>query len=223
MSEKVCCIKREIVDMIKDGLVDLDVIQVLTPKAFRRMDREKAETSEDWVQLVTYVFCTNGLLNDGEEPMRFLAYKRKGEEERLHGKWSVGIGGHINEDDYKAAIDPFDCFGASAFPLFQKAAIRELKEEIPEVELIPPSVPFTFIYMDNSPVNKVHLGLVDECPVTMEFDLDRLPHKEWDEIRWMTVSELKEQVDEFEDWSKELINNVFLDYYNPFNEDNDGC
>ena len=63
---------------------------------------DEIEKDNSKKQLVAYVVCvTSG--PSGE--MRILSYTRgkKGQEARLHAKKSIGVGGHINHDDFGAA------------------------------------------------------------------------------------------------------------------------
>lgn len=54
--------------------------------------RRDIESDYSWKQIIPYVLSVteNGLL---------LIYQRHGTETRLHGLWSAGIGGHINQTD----------------------------------------------------------------------------------------------------------------------------
>ena len=65
----------------------------LKPGIARFIDREIAEQSPQYKQIIAYaIFCHDG---------RVLSYARtsKGNEARLHDKYSLGIGGHINPVD----------------------------------------------------------------------------------------------------------------------------
>jgi predicted NUDIX family phosphoesterase len=89
---------------------------VMAQAAF--MDREAAERDESFKQVIPYCVLTRGFR---DEPM-YLWYKRtrKGGESRLHDKYSLGIGGHVNPVDGAAA-------GAGTYAA---GLARELKEEV---------------------------------------------------------------------------------------------
>ena len=72
-------------------------------------------------------------------------------ERRLHGKRSIGVGGHVN---------PCDAQGGPHEGLFARACLRELREELvlPEGEL--PLRPVGLLNDDTTPVGAVHVGLV---------------------------------------------------------------
>lgn len=83
----------------------------------------------------------------------FACYERKGSEGRLHGLWSLGIGGHIN---------PVDCDGAeSVEEICRRGLLRELSEEFSGFD--PSACVLEFLGVINeerTEVGKVHLGLV---------------------------------------------------------------
>ena len=115
----------------------------LQPGVARYMDRELAEQSPEFKQLITYaIFCHQG---------RILAYARtsKGGESRLHNKMSLGIGGHIN---------PIDGL-TDSISTYLAGMEREIREEITfsggaSQEL------FAIINDDTNEVGSVHLGFV---------------------------------------------------------------
>jgi predicted NUDIX family phosphoesterase len=119
------------------------------------VDREAAERDESFKQVIPYCVLTREFR---DEPM-YLWYKRtkKGGESRLHEKYSLGVGGHVNPVDGAAA-------GAGTYVA---GLARELREEIgldvrfeydwPKVEAA--------IYDPSDEVGRVHLGLVHIIPV----------------------------------------------------------
>ncbi|HIA39007.1 MAG TPA: phosphoesterase, partial [Planctomycetes bacterium] len=107
------------------------------------IERRYAETHPEFKQPIPYVaicqddkvLCLTRLSTQGEK--------------RLHGKKSIGIGGHINPCDQ------------SDGDLFANACQRELHEEL----ILPsdttlPLIPVGIINDDTSTVGAVHLGLV---------------------------------------------------------------
>lgn len=122
-----------------------DLASLRTQAAF--VLRAPAETNFALKQLIVYaVVCYNG---------KTLCYKRGkvGGEVRLHAKRSIGVGGHINPEDWEEGLE-----GAS---VFDQALERELLEEvgitcdhIGHIEFL------GFVNEDATPVGSVHLGLV---------------------------------------------------------------
>lgn len=82
----------------------------------RWMARGAAEGDFSVKQVIPYVVLVSP---DG----RVLAYPRQGRERRLHQRWSVGVGGHVEEADGAPGL---------AWPeLLRRAARREAQEECP--------------------------------------------------------------------------------------------
>src|SRR5580704_15154326 len=74
---------------------------ILTPAAFQFRPRSEVETDPGFKQLIPYV-----VLQHRDDLFR---YRRgsAGTEKRLQALWSVGIGGHISEDDARGGDDPY--------------------------------------------------------------------------------------------------------------------
>ena len=121
----------------------------LKPGVAHFMDRELAEQSPQFKQIIAYaIFCHEG---------RVLAYSRtaKGNETRLHDKWSLGIGGHIN---------PIDGL-AENLSTYLAGVEREIREEITFSGDAQQQL-YAVINDDTNEVGSVHLGIVHR------FDLD---------------------------------------------------
>lgn len=115
------------------------------------IEREVAETQPDLVQIIPYVV----LANRG----RLLVYERttKGGDKRLHGRRSIGFGGHINPVD-----DPDNTL--RIIPMIFRCAIRELYEET-NIDLKDNPIFYhlegqCFINENETLVDQVHLGVV---------------------------------------------------------------
>ena len=115
----------------------------LKPGVAHFMDRELAEQSPQFKQIIAYaIFCHRG---------RVLAYSRtaKGNETRLHDKWSLGIGGHIN---------PIDGL-AENLSTYLSGVEREIREEITFSGDARQQL-YAIINDDTNEVGSVHLGIV---------------------------------------------------------------
>src|SRR5262245_38321577 len=97
--EKVLCFPRKLLEQF--GLfqgIELNIEKYLPvatdPKSILYLNRSEAEQDKRYKQLIPYVliFCQD----------RILRYRRGkgGQETRLHGLYSVGVGGHISEEDH---------------------------------------------------------------------------------------------------------------------------
>lgn len=143
----------------------------LRPGVARFMDRELAEESPQFKQLIAYaIFCHEG---------RILAYSRtsKGGESRLHDKMSLGIGGHIN---------PVDGL-ADSLETYLAGVEREIREEIVFSGTARQSL-YAVINDDSNEVGSVHLGIVHRFELDNE---DVLPNeKKLTDLAFRSLDEL---------------------------------
>jgi len=120
-----------------------DIEKMLNRNKLFWIDKIEAETDETYKQVIPYILIQNPI-------QQFFCYQRRGNEKRLHGLWSLGIGGHVNEQD-KEDIN---------LDTFLSGAIREVFEEtaivIEKSDLKVKGV----IYESESNVGRVHLGIV---------------------------------------------------------------
>ncbi len=145
------------------------------------IDRPAAEEDPSYKQIIPYVVLTRkGLV---------FATRRlnKGGESRLHGKVSIGIGGHINpvdETDRRSVL--------------MKGLERELDEEV-YIRRRGELMPRGFINDDGNGVGAVHLGLCFSMEVEGEVSV-----KETEKLSggWMSLQELRGEFDNMETWSQ---------------------
>lgn len=155
--ERVLCFKRELFEKLGvfQGL-SLEVgryLPVITAAAnVVYINRSEAEQDKRYKQLIPYalIIC-NG---------KILRYRRGkgGQETRLHGLYSVGVGGHISEDDN-------GLFSSSQIG-YTEAMRRELMEEV-DID-VTNEVAVAVINDDSTEVGYVHLGVVHIVQVSDE-------------------------------------------------------
>src|SRR5271156_577764 len=97
--ERVLCFERKLFEKLGvfQGLsleVERYLPVVTAPRDLTYLNRSDAEQNRSYKQLIPYAL----LICNG----RILRYQRGklGGEKRLHGLYSVGIGGHISEEDH---------------------------------------------------------------------------------------------------------------------------
>lgn len=150
--------------------------------------RGDMEEDQNYKQLIGYV-----LLKD-EVTGEVLVYKRLvgGGEARLHGKASVGIGGHMNEVE-----------GKTIFEMLKINAARELNEEVgvSEEDALNNLHFIGLINDDKTEVGQVHIGVVYECKVNKQ--LVEVREDDTLVIKWMTGEEAKAE-ENYETWSEFL-------------------
>lgn len=144
------------------------------------LPRPDMESDPSYRQIIPYVAVTRG----GE----VFATRRlsAGGETRLHGKLSLGVGGHIErvDDDTSEGI-------------LMRALEREVAEEV-AVEHIVSLTPLGVINEEHDEVGRVHLGFLFRMEVTGEVAV-----RETDKLEgmWLKISELPKYSGEMEGWS----------------------
>lgn len=150
--------------------------------------RSLAENDPSLKQLIPYaVFTFEG---------KILHYVRgsKSGEQRLVAKGSIGIGGHINDED--ESLFSFD------ISTYRAAVHREIEEELrlngPYKDRVA-----ALINDDSNEVGQVHLGVVHIVELT---DGDVKPgEKAIAQLGFLTVEELRARRDALETWSQIVL------------------
>ena len=158
---------------------------VLHPPAYEFRPRSEVETDPGFKQLIPYVVlkCKRALFH----------YRRgsSGTEARLRALRSVGIGGHISEEDAAGGDDPY-----------QTGMMRELMEEV-LVGCAWSEHFLGFINDDSTPVGSVHLGVVH----LLELDSPDVRSRE-DALAgagFAPLTDLAAHANEFETWSQFVL------------------
>jgi predicted NUDIX family phosphoesterase len=158
------------------------------PKNHLFIKRKEAETSPDYKQLIPYalLYCR------GE----FFVYRRGKllAEKRLHGNYSLGIGGHIS------VTDP-GLFGTT----YEDGLKREINEEV-SIESGYKQRIVALLNDDSNDVGKVHLGIVHV--LTLEKPLVQPREKSINETKFANTDELYKKIETFENWSKICIQHI---------------
>jgi predicted NUDIX family phosphoesterase len=99
--------------------------------------RAQVEVDPAFKQIIPYL-----VLRDGKDYF-LMRRTRAGADPRLHDRWSIGIGGHLNPVD----------------PSFQAGLLREWAEEV-EAGFVPELRFVGLLNDDETDVGRVHLGIV---------------------------------------------------------------
>jgi predicted NUDIX family phosphoesterase len=154
--ERVLCFKRKLFE-------DLGVFQGLSLELERYLpvvtsssqlvylNRSEAEHDRRYKQLIPYVLL---ICND-----QLLRYRRGkgGGETRLHGLYSVGVGGHISEEDHGLFSRDIG---------YQEGMLREVREEVAIEQVKQAAV--AVINDDSTEVGYVHFGVVHIMQVSSD-------------------------------------------------------
>ena len=190
--EQVFCVRRQDLEMLFGGRLPQgtakkpDLSEIFNLKHCF-LPREQAEQDPACKQIIPYQLfvCSD----------HFFVYQRGGGvgEQRLSGRCSLGIGGHINHQDADA---PSLCMAA-----YRNAMLRERHEEL----LCPTDIKEKFIGWindDSDPVGQVHLGAVHLCRVNSEADIMIRPGEEDIHLKgWLRADQIHACRERFEQWS----------------------
>lgn len=167
--------------------------QLLDPAHTSFLARSLAEHDPSFKQIIPY--CV--LRHQG----RILRYFRGGSsgEKRLVAKASIGIGGHINEDDR--------LHGAIDFAMYQRAVERELAEEIHLTGSHTTRL-LALLNDDSNDVGQVHLGIVHLIELTS--DEVRPGEAALTDFAFLDLSTLRAEADLLETWSRLLVESPLL-------------
>lgn len=159
-----------------------DVLKIFDDK-YVWNNRANAETNEQVKQIIPYIVLYS--VHDN----KIAVYQRKGNEKRLHGLYSIGVGGHINPEDAKQ--------GDSFIDIVTRSAKRELAEELIDLE---PGFFCEFKGMINEELTKTgrtHFGLVFVIRVNKK----PLPGRELLNFHWVNKNNVMHNYS-FELWSE---------------------
>lgn len=193
MAEKVLVVHKDLLEgYFKDisyGLIidntDLIFEEVLKNHSF--LDRNIAEYDYDYRQIIPYIIVKK------DDSYLMLKRLNKQTEKRLHGKCSLGVGGHINPDPsgkYENVI--------------VSGLYKELNEEISIKE--PFKLTFSgIINNQTSDVGKVHIGFLYILEAN-SLDFEVL-EKEKMTGEWVSEKELAKYYEYLEGWSQIVFDN----------------
>lgn len=165
---------------------------LLDPNNNYFLARDDAEDDPSHKQIIPYAIFRHG--------DRFLHYVRGGGsgEKRLAAKGSIGIGGHINQDD-------FDAQSHLDKDTYTIGVEREIDEEL-NIEGGHTQRIVALINDDSNPVGQVHLGVVH----LFDLESDQVTSNEDNitELSFLTIEELQARRDRLETWSQHCLDGL---------------
>ena len=192
--ERVLCFERKLLEELGlfQGLsleTEKYLPVVTSPSKILYLNRTEAEQNKKYKQLIPYVLV---LCHD-----KILRYRRGkgGQETRLHGLYSVGIGGHISEEDNGLFSNALGYQEGMRRELMEEVAIDEVNETVVAV-----------INDDSTEVGFVHFGVVHIMRVANENVAGRRSGISGPEFVPMT--EAAKDPSGYESWSRFCVENL---------------
>jgi predicted NUDIX family phosphoesterase len=177
-----------------------NAIQPLPNQLMMIGQREMLENSPAFRQILPYTI----FMKDGQ--VLCMQRTSKGGESKLHGKKSIGLGGHIDAPDIV-----YDFNGALDQPAtYLRTVARELAEELTydgqPVSLGSARPEFTHFLIGNKGVNQVHLGMLNIVHLGDQIDGSKFGTKDAG-LTCLGMKDPAELVDDelMEDWSAEVL------------------
>ncbi len=164
---------------------------ILDPKNNSFLSRAQAETNPNFKQIIPYVVVT-----DGKSVLHYVRGKKAGEQ-RLVAKGSIGIGGHINDEDHTLFA-----FGLKAF---QDAVKREVCEEL-AIQGPFDARPVGLINDDSTEVGRVHFGVVHVLLRTPE--QVKKNEQVVTQVEFIPIEQLQARREQMESWSQLCLDNL---------------
>lgn len=150
--------------------------------------RREMEGDPSMKQVIPYLIVRHGA--------RLFLFRRTaaGGEPRLHGKYSIGVGGHVDKKDVKGARD-----------VVAESMRRELEEEL-RIEGPWRARPVGVLNDDTNPVGSVHFGLVH----VVEVERPDIAVREADTLsgRLASLEEVLAARGEMETWSQLILDSA---------------
>jgi predicted NUDIX family phosphoesterase len=153
--------------------------------------RARAEHDPSFKQIIPYVIVT-----DGKNILHYVRGKKAGEQ-RLVAKGSIGIGGHINDEDHSLFAD-----GLRAF---EDAVRREVCEEL-SIQGDFDAKPVGLINDDSTEVGRVHLGVAHVLFRAQEHV--RKNEQVITQMEFLPIAELQAKREQMETWSQLCLDHL---------------
>ena len=194
--ESVLVIKRELFDEIGtfQGIsteIDKYLPVVLNPINNFFIHRELAEDDPTHKQIIPYA-----IFKHGDKFLKYLRGKKSGEQ-RLASKSSIGIGGHINQDDFNSSSLEKDTY--------LTGIEREINEEL-IINCDYNNLPIALINDDSNDVGQVHLGVVHLFD--LESDQVEAGEANIENLEFLSSDDLLREKDNLESWSQICVDHL---------------
>jgi len=188
LTEQVLVVKRDTLFKNQEAwhgisVENLDTTLAIISEHQESMVRELAETDETYKQIISYMIFTF------DSKLFVMQRKNKANEQQLSKKFSIGIGGHMNQEDIQ---------GETLFDWIR----REFDEEVSYDGNLAMHT-LGILNDDSNDVGKRHIAIV----VLLKGDNGNISIKgdEHKSGKLLSMEECFEQFEKFENWSKLVL------------------
>lgn len=218
MSKLAACVSKADLDAFfteAGATVTEDLVTLTGPKVLGLFNlkqtlqkRPECETDESVVQILPYITLVVEEEVNGTKVNKYLTYRRPitGDENRLHGKLSLGWGGHIELTHESANMKGF---------VFTSECLRELREELSIFVfdvLVKNALTHSAVlyYQPNDEVGKYHLCVSLVIKINKNIHRIRPKTQEAINVAYLTKEEILTQNSpaDIEAWSDLVIGNL---------------
>lgn len=195
-------VANQILDSLKNKVHDLPMDKGFFDLNTYLLDRPDCETNPNYLQVIPYIAFTTG---HGQNKKVF-TYMRggKGDENRLHGNRSIGVGGHVER-----SVNSAETFLDILIDGTQRESQEEIKMNVPYDVVKNALTNARLFWNRETEVDVVHLGIAFDINVS---DSDITGNEEGiiENGRMVYVDELKKGLPgvTFENWSKMLLKHI---------------
>jgi predicted NUDIX family phosphoesterase len=162
--------------------------ELLSPANNQFLQRSLAEPDPGFKQIIPY-----SVLTFEGRVLRYFRGKASGEA-RLHAKASIGIGGHINDEDSKG--------GHMDEAAYRRAVDRELQEELHCMGTFDERI-VGLLNDESNEVGQVHLGVIHHC--RLHADAVTAGESALQGLEWIDMEQLQSEFDRLETWSQLVV------------------
>lgn len=168
---------------------------IMLPDVIQFRSRGKMEDDPSFKQIIPYV-----IIQYDDKLLHYTRGKKSGEK-RLVSKGSIGIGGHVSNDD----ISLFHDEDLQLWEIYKAAVEREVFEELKinseyEERIV------AVLNDDSNSVGQVHFGIVHLWTLNSP-DVYK-NEQQITQLEFISLSELKNKIDSLESWSAICLKNI---------------
>jgi predicted NUDIX family phosphoesterase len=206
-----------------DELLNIDGYGMFSPEFIEEplfslkadlVDRDICEQDESLLQVIPYI----SLFDVNTDRVFIYQRGQQSGEERLKGKCSVGLGGHVERQPGNGVSFAKIVAEEAARELYEEVGISTTNELLVDLESRMLNNKYLPLYSEQSPVSRVHLG-VGVVLHTNPGDIGEREHEIISSPNWMHPIDIIAQHEhgriELEDWSIQMVHHIYESFIVP--------